>query len=81
VTNGHGQAALENGYVTTTGLQSCGQPSWPQKKIPKQKTRLMAGSIEHADNARNYPAAVGEFGRRAREVMPAAIRALVRTNT
>jgi len=53
----------------------------PEMDSQKQKTRHGAGSIDHANNTRNYPAAVGTFGRRARDVMPAAIRALVRTTT
>jgi len=45
----------------------------------QQKTRREAGFVESKNVRDDYPAGWNGSGRRAREVMPAAMRALVRT--
>jgi hypothetical protein len=47
----------------------------------KTKTRREAGSEKTCVTRDSYPAGCGIVGRRAREVMPAAMRALVRIET
>jgi len=47
----------------------------------KTKTRRKAGSEKTCVTRDSYPAGCGIVGRRAREVMPAAMRALVRIET
>jgi hypothetical protein len=52
-----------------------------KSNTPNQKTKkpgLRPGLREKQKYAENYPAGIDASGRRARDVMPAAIRALVK---